>query len=766
MEFKRLLMQRFLAVGNKPVEVIFNGEGGINHIRGLNHDVMGRNGGPTSNGSGKSNFVEGVLFGLYGRTLRSLNQGDIVNTHCEGECRVELEFDNVRINRTLNPTSCEFYIDGVDQSMATIPETNKKIKNFLDVSFETMCNILIFGQHNMISFLDAKEGEKREIIENLLNLKEYHIYEEKARKLVRETQTGLKVSTEKHEILSKHLLEQQKLLAEQNELLNEFREKIKEEIEDINDRLSKVPDIDQLRKDWEKYNSYIKKRDQLDKQKTDCLMDLDVVNKEIAAFEKGKNDELNGKQNLLDSLSQINTKIHQLSQRKNDLIAGLQEKTDKASAIDNDIVSLDVEQNQGIRDIPTTINEINASYNVAIAEIKRINTKIENIANKELTANETCPTCFGTIDPNNAAKAIQHLDEEKKKYTKQANDFKTKSAAENDRVSLEVDKVKSSYQSKKLELQKSKAIIQSEVEASRKQIQEQYDTTYNKLSKKKLEIESEISEFNNSIEEKYKVLLDPKNTQKDGLLATQGNITKEMRSLGVVVKPAIEMEDIGRIKEAKEADEKLLKKKQTEFASNPYGNIINSLTENIEESESNLEKAKDDITDKEKMLPYLSFWSEAFGKEGIKSFIIDQIIPTLNEQIEYWMQLVYHGAITVKFDKLLNVSMVNNASKHEMIFGQGSGGERKRIDIAIMLAFRQIMKMSTGRNPNIVFLDECMENIDEDGVYKFYDAIVDMSKTDQVFVITHNLALQNCLQGANIINVEKKDGVMYLVKNT
>ena len=197
---------------------------------------------------------------------------------------------------------------------------------------------------------------------------------------------------------------------------------------------------------------------------------------------------------------------------------------------------------------------------------------------------------------------------------------------------------------------------------------------------------------------------------------------------------------------------------------NPYSDIIQSLTDNVQEVQDKVDTEVGAIRAQEKLLPYYDFWVGAMGNEGIKSFIIEGILPTLNEQIDYWMQLIYQGAISVKFDKFLNVEIKNVASKKGMKrYGQGSGGERRRIDIAIMLAFRQIMKMSTGKDPNIVFFDEVAENIDEEGLAWLYNVLVDLSKASRVYVISHNPGLISLLQGGDTLSIVKKNGAATLL---
>jgi DNA repair exonuclease SbcCD ATPase subunit len=75
-----------------------------------------------------------------------------------------------------------------------------------------MCSILLFGQHHIFSFLEAGEAERREVFENLLNLKEYNLYEERARDLRKETKKKIEILTKSHETTASHLKSQKEML--------------------------------------------------------------------------------------------------------------------------------------------------------------------------------------------------------------------------------------------------------------------------------------------------------------------------------------------------------------------------------------------------------------------------------------------------------------------------------------------------------------------------------------------------------------------------
>ena len=776
MRLKRLYLKNFLCVGEEPVEIIFSEDNGLTVIRGTNHDVSGTK---ASNAAGKSTIIEGILFVLYGTTLRPLTLAAIPNNNTTGDCVAELEYDDVKIVRTLVRKKkkvehhINFTVKGEQQGTnASVPEIQKEIQRVVGVNFETMCNILIFGQHNMISFLDAGEPEKREIIESLMNLAEYNAFEQRAKDIARETKTEIKVLSEAHTLHMRHLGDQIALRSKQEQSLNEFRAKLDSEIKIINDRIVSTPSVEFVKKEWERYNDNAVKKTDCEKQISDFQEKRVVVSEKLAEVTKDKQEELNLSKHLEEQYNNLRAKYSILAQRKEQVIK------DKTGPIDEQISILRDEINQLTLKRDRELVKILPSQNwhalistaagqTKTAEdkldsLENIKAKFDSALNDSETGEETCPTCFGKIDPRNIASVINTQNailqdcrnaEKKLIDQKKAEEKEIQAKVEGiqnqcrDQVTIRVKEIDTQENTKKTIL----AEIQTQADEAELKIGEQLQETSSKLAA-----------YKDDVEKKYAPQLEKLNNEQLALVAGLGRLNRDLYQLNNVQKPTVSIEQLADIGAKLEADKTLLAEKKQARSTNPYADIIASLNESIAEADKKAKDVEVALKNKEKLLPYYEWWVTHFGKQGIKSYVIDQIIPTLNEQIEYWMQIIYQGAISVRFDKYLNVTMVNNASKNEMIFGQGSGGERRRIDLAIMLAFRQIMQLSTGRNPNVLFFDEVAENLDEDGVYRLYDTLAEIGKVSRVFVISHNPTLLSLLHSAGQINVEKRGGVMTL----
>jgi len=210
-----------------------------------------------------------------------------------------------------------------------------------------------------------------------------------------------------------------------------------------------------------------------------------------------------------------------------------------------------------------------------------------------------------------------------------------------------------------------------------------------------------------------------------------------------------------------------ISEKQNEISGeSPFKKIVDSLDKEIGEKNSAIADAESSLASLEKELPYYEFWSVAFGDSGIRKFVIDGIIPALNARIAYWMQFLIDGKIDLKFNNELEETIERNPSDGDPFVYYGmSGGEKRRLNLAVSQAFAHVMMLSSGTCPNIVFLDEVTTNIDQIGVVGVYNMIVELAKDRQVFITTHDQNLLELLDGCDLISLEKKKGFTRMQKS-
>ena len=690
--------------------------------------------------------------------------------HDEGddiEARIELDYDDTKIVRTFTSKKSHiaYWVNGVEKSTnASATQVKKDLQDHINVNFETMCSILLFGQHHIFSFLEAGEADRREVFENLLTLKEYNLYEERAKELRKETKKKIEILTKSHETTLTHLKSQQAMLEQQKDKFRSHVDGLNRDIARIKRDITAIPDTEGLEKAWEVYESAEKSRTSLKEQKAVLLQRINDLSQEKYQHGVSRAERLqSGRKPLDESLAAIEKKITALEAKRDGYKQEIAAQRRVAASVVDKIKNIDGDYTNRIASLSNSSVIFTLKHDIAKvgSDGRLLATKLGHI--RDNTSVDVCPVCYGKVDPTNAQSVIKHHEDEirslRVKYTSLSNQL---SAAEKQQAQ-DIEALKAEWENAKKGVYLEQSEMVAAADEYEQNVQAQFENRHAILANQKEIANKALSDFIKEIEQSDDLEIERIERKTQECQKELSKIEDSLRS-SAPVQPSTPLHQVGALIAKKAALTKEVTEKTAALLQNPYSDIIQSLTDNVQEVQDKVDTEVGAIRAQEKLLPYYDFWVGAMGNEGIKSFIIEGILPTLNEQIDYWMQLIYQGAISVKFDKFLNVEIKNVASKKGMKrYGQGSGGERRRIDIAIMLAFRQIMKMSTGKDPNIVFFDEVAENIDEEGLAWLYNVLVDLSKASRVYVISHNPGLISLLQGGDTLSIVKKNGAATLL---
>jgi len=387
--------------------------------------------------------------------------------------------------------------------------------------------------------------------------------------------------------------------------------------------------------------------------------------------------------------------------------------------------------NVSLKEISKKKNEISEVYKKLIADVQeKMNDKIktENVVNqliqdcKNLTINinglvekiekfsnikenMVCDKCFGNIKPENYKDAIDKIKKDKILYEGMLSE---KLQLKNDYCAALVEK------------------------------NEKLDAVKESVKK--------IESFNTKV------------YNQEELLNTQ------LEELEKVKKPQQSDNDLVVSEKIKTFMENLKEKENLLTEDSPYQELLDKNIVDLDVLVKKINSIKEKIKNLEEKYPYYDFWVEAFGDDGIRKIVIDEIIPALNSKLEYWLQVLIDNKLEIKFDDGLNetIGKYPDSSK-QLIYSVLSNGQKRRINLAVNQAFAHLMTLSHGVCPSLVFLDEVTTNIDQIGVQGIYNMICELSKEKKVFVTTHDADLLSLLYGCGTINLEMKNGETKLV---
>lgn len=180
---------------------------------------------------------------------------------------------------------------------------------------------------------------------------------------------------------------------------------------------------------------------------------------------------------------------------------------------------------------------------------------------------------------------------------------------------------------------------------------------------------------------------------------------------------------------------------------------INDNSEEIKKIQStsgDLSKANNDLADlsntgatlvesKLKMndeLAYNSVMAEMLKDTGIKTKVIKQYLPVINNLVNQYLQTLdffVHFNLDESFQETIR-------SRHRDTFSYASfsEGEKQRIDLALLFTWRMVAKMKNSVATNLLVLDETFDSsLDHEGVDNLMKILYTLDDDTNVFVISH-----------------------------
>ena len=121
---------------------------------------------------------------------------------------------------------------------------------------------------------------------------------------------------------------------------------------------------------------------------------------------------------------------------------------------------------------------------------------------------------------------------------------------------------------------------------------------------------------------------------------------------------------------------------------------------------------------------------------GIKAQIISQYLPVINAVVnKYLADMEFFASFEI--DSNFNETL---RSRHydEFSYANFSQGEKLRIDLALLLAWRHVAAMKNSVNTNILLFDEILDaSLDTDGCEILLEILRKLSANTSIFVISH-----------------------------
>lgn len=161
--FESISYKNFLSSGNAPTKIELN--------RTTTTIIIGKN------GAGKSTILDALTFVLFGKPFRNINRGQVVNSINCRQCEVTLDLyvDNVKykIIRGIKPNIFEIWKNGeLLNKDASVKDYQSALENqILKLNFKLFTQVIILGSSSYVSFMNLSVANRRDVIEDILDIK-------------------------------------------------------------------------------------------------------------------------------------------------------------------------------------------------------------------------------------------------------------------------------------------------------------------------------------------------------------------------------------------------------------------------------------------------------------------------------------------------------------------------------------------------------------------------------------------------------------------
>ena len=235
--FNNVRWKNFLSTGNNFTEIQLD--------RNSTTLIIGEN------GAGKSTILDALCFGLFGKPFRSINKAQMLNSINNGSCVVEVELEisskKIKVVRGIKPNIFEIYVNGKMYNQDANARDYQKYleQQILKLNYRSFTQVVILGSSTFIPFMQLKARHRREVVEEILDIKIFSLMNLILKQKLKEIQNDIKdieydrsLTGEKISLQEKYISDtkqnKDKLISEKTNLIDNNEEEIFKKQSDIN----------------------------------------------------------------------------------------------------------------------------------------------------------------------------------------------------------------------------------------------------------------------------------------------------------------------------------------------------------------------------------------------------------------------------------------------------------------------------------------------------------------------------------------------------
>jgi DNA repair exonuclease SbcCD ATPase subunit len=251
--FEKIRWKNFLSTGNQYSEVELDSNSTTL--------IVG------TNGAGKSTVLDALTFSLFNKPFRKISKSQLINTVNEKDCRVEVEFSIAetqwKVVRGIKPNIFEIHRNGIclDQFSAVNDQQKWLEQNVIKMNYKSFTQIVILGSSSFVPFMQLTATNRREVIEDLLDIKIFS----SMNSLIKDKMRGLRDEIKTLELKKESLNDK---VTMQTEFITELEQQGKNRIQDNNTKINTL---------FEESDNYVKINEDLENSVHDLTKEQEKV---------------------------------------------------------------------------------------------------------------------------------------------------------------------------------------------------------------------------------------------------------------------------------------------------------------------------------------------------------------------------------------------------------------------------------------------------------------------------------------------------------
>jgi exonuclease SbcC len=691
-----------------------------------------------SNGAGKTTFLSGTLFALFGTRPPHATVGSLRRTGSgTEECSASVVFQHLgqtveiirEIKGRTNNVKVDIFVDGIPQTADSGTAADKWMAERLGVDATGFLTAFIVRQKELDALVTAKPSDRKAVIEKLAGIDTINEALKKARKdentakAVLESLPGSEKAIEETEA-------QVQLLTTKVEELRAVKEEKQDELNTLQQELKTLTaSIENMR---QAEANMLRISSEISNLETSVESDEATINRLNYVIHEDANYDIEllrqQHKDIVSKLTELTQKLNASRVEKAQLINSEEAFIFSINELENNIADFNVTESE--EEIESKIQNHRAS----ILELQQNSAvyanKVEDYHDKAKALHgdhKECPTCNTVLD--NVDGLIQDFENFASEYEQKQLDNVEKINSLKSELEIIENELRSvkQFSEWKYKLENDR----DSLNGIKQRIADLPDLTVVEKAIAKLEADKDIITENGLKAKRF-------NDDKNEYETANSNLTLKTRKISELY-PLLE--DLKKSFSETKYESARTRQDTLQREVSSLSNRMNNAYSELSGFESRLSVANNNFRSSVEQWKRKKELLSAQERKALTTELIDKfrqdsiasLAPELSEHATDLISGITSGAYTeIRLDESFNVTVVSSAGEERQV-GWLSGGEESAVAFALRLA---IAFLITGGNPSLLWLDEVLTAQDADRRASMLTTIKNLP-IDQIIMINH-----------------------------